>query len=909
MIRTVVRAAAYTGPRRVLMNGPRGMMANSAAVETVESSGSQTWALADTSYCSETSHGSEDVQVVLPTEVAATIMSSPVRQPELTASLLDCIDKVEWESSFEDTQDDRLMGSILDEIQVKEGDLEHENELLSFAKENKNNNSGTDLSETKDCKSPAIETIVTKVPSTASPVRVSNPASPVRLSHPVSSTRLSNPAQLSAENVSSSPTIHHTNPLVTSPISIINSRKAPPKVLLSSTSTILTQPPRQHPQELPHNEANDNLNPTNSTSDHFTNLYPPSKIPRRNDSFTSMGSRVNKEPPRYATIHLSTQRALHVTSGSNATSADPNATNPSTAVAPKAVKPMILSAEQEHILQLATHGTSLFFTGSAGTGKSVLLRSIIKSLKRKYNEGEVAVTASTGLAACNIGGITLHSFAGIGLGNAQTKKCLKMIRRNKKAVNRWNTVKVLIIDEVSMIDGNFLDKLGEIAQTLRKNNSPFGGIQLIVSGDFYQLPPVMKRQVTNSTEAAHYDSLPDPETIFAFESETWKETIRKTLILQEVFRQKGDQGFIDMLNEMRGGKVSKKTQNQFQYLSRELPKHDGIEPAELFPTRIEVDRANNKRLYELPGKSQAFQCIDSGSLNPAQRATLLNNSLAPRTLFLKKNAQVMCIKNFDETLVNGSLGQVVDFMDRETYMVYKEIKEEPWQDADEVEKKLGEFRRKAERTPPIELPEEEDSTTKFTTEQLMDSQDSIFAFLKDVEEPSQDTQSESFIHQMSINRKRDLLKTLYTNTSHRKYPLVRFLLPDGFNTREVLVEPEEWTIEDEQDIVLARRVQLPLILAWSLSIHKSQGQTLPKVKVDLRRVFERGQAYVALSRAVSRRGLQVLNFHPDKVMVHEKVNKFYTTLISASGESKNNEKVQQPEFRQKKMDDFLGNRI
>ncbi|KAG7664578.1 PIF1 [[Candida] subhashii] len=111
-------------------------------------------------------------------------------------------------------------------------------------------------------------------------------------------------------------------------------------------------------------------------------------------------------------------------------------------------------------------------------------------------------------------------------------------------------------------------------------------------------------------------------------------------------------------------------------------------------------------------------------------------------------------------------------------------------------------------------------------------------------------------------------------------PLVKFLAPDGINTRTVLVEPEQWTVEDEEGNVLVSRIQFPLILAWSLSIHKSQGQTLARVKVDLRRIFETGQAYVALSRAVSRSGLQVLNFNESKVRSHPKVIAFYNSLTT-----------------------------
>lgn len=200
----------------------------------------------------------------------------------------------------------------------------------------------------------------------------------------------------------------------------------------------------------------------------------------------------------------------------------------------KIVKPLVLSSEQEYILQLVKQGVSLFYTGSAGTGKSVLLRAIIKSLKSQYKKGQVAVTASTGLAACNIGGITLHSFAGVGLGNGTTESLIKKVKRNRKAANRWREVKVLIIDEISMIDGKFFNMLDEIARKLRRSNEPFGGIQVVVCGDFYQLPPVSKSTGPNGSEM--HEKI---EAMFAFESESWQAAIQKTLVLKEVFRQRG----------------------------------------------------------------------------------------------------------------------------------------------------------------------------------------------------------------------------------------------------------------------------------------------------------------------------------------------------------------------------------
>lgn len=555
----------------------------------------------------------------------------------------------------------------------------------------------------------------------------------------------------------------------------------------------------------------------------------------------------------YPTIQLQTQRPFTTAVDGVESSSVPT----------KSVVPIVLSAEQERVLQLAKSGESLFYTGSAGTGKSVLLRSIIKELRRQHN-GNVAVTASTGLAACNIGGITLHSFAGVGLGEGSVDNWQKKLRSNKKAHTRWGTVKVLIIDEILMIDGSFFDKLDELAKRVRRSRAPFGGIQVIACGDFFQLPPVSKIK---------YDGTPLTEAVFAFESEAWQRTIERSILLQEVFRQKGDQRFIDMLNEMRTGKISSDTEREFRQLTRKLECPEGIVPAELFSTRYEVDSANNTRLARLSGDTHLFTAVDGGELPPQTRQNVLNNFLAPQKLFLKKNAQVMCIKNFDETLVNGSLGQVVGFMDKNTFQLYEKVKEHPDVEIERLH---------------AQLKKDDSDADDFVVNDYASQQynDLVFEFLRDVSytgdsRSSQFSSSEldkSFTE--SKERKLEFINSMITAADKRKLlPLVRFLLPDGINTREVLVEPETWTVEDEHQNVLASRMQVPLMLAWSLSIHKSQGQTLPKVKVDLKRVFENGQAYVALSRAVSRAGLQVLNFDKYKVRCHPKVMEFYSTLF------------------------------
>jgi ATP-dependent DNA helicase PIF1 len=187
---------------------------------------------------------------------------------------------------------------------------------------------------------------------------------------------------------------------------------------------------------------------------------------------------------------------------------------------------VFLSEEQRKVLNLVVKDNkSVFFTGSAGTGKSVLMREIINSLREKYNRepDRVAVTASTGLAACNVGGVTLHSFAGIGLGKESVEVLVKRIKRNQKAKARWLRTKVLVIDEISMVDGELFDKLESIARILRTNGRPFGGIQLVVTGDFFQLPPVPE----NGKEAK-----------FAFDAATWSTSIGHTIGLTQVFRQK-----------------------------------------------------------------------------------------------------------------------------------------------------------------------------------------------------------------------------------------------------------------------------------------------------------------------------------------------------------------------------------
>lgn len=444
----------------------------------------------------------------------------------------------------------------------------------------------------------------------------------------------------------------------------------------------------------------------------------------------------------------------------------------------------------------------------AGTGKSVLLRELIATLKRSHRREHdaVAVTASTGLAACNIGGVTLHSFAGIGLGKESVADLVRKIKRNPKAKNRWLRTKILIIDEISMVDGELFDKLESIARHIRNSGLPFGGIQLVITGDFFQLPPVPENG--------------KPAT-FAFDAKTWQTCIAHTIGLTHVFRQK-DPEFAGMLNEMRLGYLSQKSVETFQKLRRPLQFDDGLTATELFSTRREVERSNTMKMRSLPGESVVFTAEDSGTVQDKQfRDKLLSSCMAPASIELKINAQVMLIKNYDDTLVNGSLGRVVGFMNEKMYDIYTENGD------------------------------------------LMGACDGDSAALTKRQEKIR-----------ALARERAAADTA------RRWPLVSFSLADG-TSRQLLVEPELWKVELPNGEIQAQRSQIPLILAWALSIHKAQGQTLERVKVDLGQAFEKGQAYVALSRATCKEGLQVLGFQSAKVMAHEKVREFYRNLSGA----------------------------
>lgn len=405
-----------------------------------------------------------------------------------------------------------------------------------------------------------------------------------------------------------------------------------------------------------------------------------------------------------------------------------------------------LTEEQQRIIDSIQAGHNIFFTGSAGTGKSFLLRKIISILPPDVT----AVTASTGVAACHIGGTTLHRFAGIGLANGSIDDCKKKVSNSSAAAN-WRKIKHLIIDEISMVDGDFFTKLEAVARFVKKSDKPFGGIQLIICGDFFQLPPISK-----SNEKAN----------FCFQSEAWSKCVQLNYELKRVHRQK-DHQFVQILNEIRMGCVNQETLQVLQKTSLQRIETEDIKATRLCSHVNEANEINKTQLAMLPGETVVFRAEDS---DPKMVETLDRDLPVSSVINLKIGAQVMLVKNINISsgLTNGARGVVAKFKDG--------------------------------------------------------------------------------------------------------LPIVHFKSGEYYK-----VNIEKWSVQNANGAIIYRK-QIPLKLAWAFSIHKSQGLTLDCVEMNLARVFDAGQAYVALSRAQSLKSLRVLNFNSQQVWANKGVIRFYKIL-------------------------------
>jgi len=448
---------------------------------------------------------------------------------------------------------------------------------------------------------------------------------------------------------------------------------------------------------------------------------------------------------------------------------------------------MNLSIEQQIAFDKYVSGENIFITGPGGTGKSALIRQIYShSIHYKKN---ICVTALTGCAAVllNCNAKTLHSWAGIGLGNDTIENILSRLKKNKFATNVWLKTEVLVIDEVSMLSLKLFELLNEIGQLIRRNrNAPFGGIQLIFSGDFFQLPPVGD------------NSDPDSQS-FCFESNYWSTTFSlcNQICLVKIFRQT-DEIYCSILNQIREGKIKRKSNDiLLKYVNREKDPSMIIEPTKLFPIRSKVDIINKFKMSKLKGEEREYelkQLIDNvitksetktetksetifSTKEIEMEMTFLSNSLiCDKLLKIKIGAQVMCIINISSTiddsilLSNGSQGIVIGFC--------------------EV----------------------------------------------------------SGCPRVRFNNGVERVMNYYTWVSN-KIPYISVS-------------------------------QVPLILAWALTIHKSQGATLDAAEIDVGNdIFECGQTYVALSRVKSLNGLYLSSYDPTKIRIYKKVKDYYLGLL------------------------------
>lgn len=394
--------------------------------------------------------------------------------------------------------------------------------------------------------------------------------------------------------------------------------------------------------------------------------------------------------------------------------------------------------KQETALNILKAGRNVFLTGAAGTGKTYVLNEYIKHLRE--HGVSVGVTASTGIAATHLSGMTIHSWSGIGIKDYLSEWDLDSMSQKQYLVKRFERTKVLIIDEVSMLHPNMLDMVDQISKEMKRSEEPFGGMQIVLSGDFFQLPPVVRGGA---------------DELFADSAGAWHGADIRECYLTEQYRQ-DDDSYAELLNDIRDGNVSAAAHSKLD--SRVNAKLDeNVQPTRLYTHNTDVDARNAEELAKLSGKTTKFEMKSRGKRNLVE--TMKKSVLAPETLELKKDAVVMFVKNDrDGRYVNGTIGKITGF----------------------------EFGN----------------------------------------------------------------------------PVVETL-----SGEKVVAEDAEWNVEEDGK-ALATVEQIPLRLAWAITVHKSQGMSLDAAEIDLSKAFTPGQGYVALSRLRSLAGLVLTGINDKALQMH-----------------------------------------
>lgn len=423
---------------------------------------------------------------------------------------------------------------------------------------------------------------------------------------------------------------------------------------------------------------------------------------------------------------------------------------------------------QEEALRIIKTGANVFLTGEPGAGKTYTINKYVAYL-REY-EINHAITASTGIAATHINGMTIHSWSGIGIKETLNKYDLDRIASSEYVCRRVRKTRVLIIDEISMLRAETLSMVDAVCREIKQNSEPFGGIQVILVGDFFQLPPIEKRNIEEKQESL----LEKKQGRFAYESSAWERLSLIVCYINEQYRQ-DDATFLELLLAIRHDTVSDKHQDKIKshYIeNKKFPENI----TKLFSHNLDVDKINDEMLSKIKMESFKFNMESSGSLSLV--TALKKGCLSPEILVLKKGAVVMCTKNNPkERFVNGTLGTIVDF--------------------------------------------------------------------------------ESF----------------------SKHPIIK--TKSGKN---IIISPMDWTIE-ENGKIKAKITQIPLRLAWAMTVHKSQGMSMDAAVMDLSSVFEYGQGYVALSRVRRFDGLYLLGCNEHALKVHPQILKQDNFFKKASEEA------------------------